>query len=275
MLKRNFFLVFSVLLPLIHLFANPIDTLQVFSEAMEKEVPNLVILPNTYENSKANLPVLYLLHGAGDQYTTWLDKAPELQAYADTYQMIIVCPDGGGTSWYLDSPIDETMRYETYLSKELIRAVDERYRSLAERSGRAITGLSMGGHGAFFLAFRHPDIWGATGSMSGGVDIRPFPNGWDLPKRLGSQERYPEHWEQHTVINQLASLQDHHLEILFDCGLDDFFLEVNRALHKALVSEGIPHAYTERPGSHNWEYWTQHIEYQLWFFHRFFQSKTR
>ena len=66
------------------------------------------------------------------------------------------------------------MKYETYISKELISTIDKQYNTLAKNTSRAITGLSMGGHGAFYLAFRHPDIWGAAGSMSGGVDIRPF-----------------------------------------------------------------------------------------------------
>jgi len=78
------------------------------------------------------------------------------------------------TSWYFDSPIDKEMNYETYVSKELIGAIDTKYNTLANRESRAITGLSMGGHGAFYLAFRHQDIWGAAGSMSGGLDIRPI-----------------------------------------------------------------------------------------------------
>ncbi|MEE9361187.1 MAG: alpha/beta hydrolase-fold protein [Cellulophaga sp.] len=67
------------------------------------------------------------------------------------------------------------MKYETYIAKELIEAVDSNYNTDTTKSSRAISGLSMGGHGAFYLAFKHQDVWGATGSMSGGLDIHPFP----------------------------------------------------------------------------------------------------
>jgi|SRR5450759_5197606 len=116
----------------------------------------------------------------------WITKVPAIKEYADQYQLMIVCPDGGFTSWYFDSPVDSTIKYETYISRELIAAIDTKYHTIKDKKGRAITGLSMGGHGAFYLAFRHQDVWGAAGSMSGGLDIRPFPNSWDIPKRLGS-----------------------------------------------------------------------------------------
>ena len=89
--------------------------------------------------------------------------------------MIIVCPDGGFGSWYWDSPVDAGSQYETYVSNELVTWIDSKYKTIKTRKGRAITGLSMGGQGALYLAFRHQDIFGAAGSMSGGVDIRPFP----------------------------------------------------------------------------------------------------
>src|SRR5690606_1283607 len=134
-------------------------------------------------------------------------------------------PDGGVTSWYFDSPIDPQMQYETYMSKELITRIDQTYRTLSDRSGRAITGLSMGGHGAFYLAFKHQDIWGAAGSMSGGVDLRPFPNNWDLAKRLGNYAEHKENWETNTVINLVHQLEGDHLKLIFDCGSSDFFYD--------------------------------------------------
>ena len=93
----------------------------------------------------------------------------------------------------------------------------------------------MGGHGALYLAFRHQDIFGAAGSMSGGVDIRPFPNNWDLEKRLGKQSEYPERWEQHTVIELLHLLTPNSLKLIIDCGTEDFFYEVNKKLHDCLL----------------------------------------
>lgn len=254
--------------------AAKVDTLQVWSKTMNKSIPNLVIVPDHYSAEKENFPVLFLLHGAGGDYTNWLTKVPELKSYADSYNMIIVCPDGGVTSWYFDSPIDKQMQYETYMSEELIASIDQTYRTLADRSGRAITGLSMGGHGAFYLAFKHQDIWGAAGSMSGGVDIRPFPKNWDLAKRLGNYAEHKENWETNTVINLVHQLEGDHLKLIFDCGSSDFFYDANKRLHEKLLERNIPHDYIERPGNHDWDYWTNAIPYQLLFFDTYFKNKN-
>ncbi len=101
--------------------------------------------------------------------------------------------------------------------------------------GRAITGLSMGGHGALYLAFKHQDIFGAGGSMSGGVDMTPYPNNWEISKRLGTYAEFPERWENNSVINLTHSLTPGSLAIIFDCGTDDFFYKVNVKLHERLV----------------------------------------
>ena len=74
-------------------------------------------------------------------------------------------------SWYWNSPVDPKSQYETFISDELIKAIDSKYKTIKNRTGRAITGLSMGGHGALYLAIKHQDVFGAAGSMSGGVDI--------------------------------------------------------------------------------------------------------
>ncbi|MBA6152379.1 alpha/beta hydrolase [Gelidibacter maritimus] len=255
--------------------AAKVDTVTVWSASMNKSIPNLVILPDQYADTKLNFPVLYLLHGAGGNHTNWLAKVPRLKAYVDAYNLIIVCPDGGETSWYFDSPVDDQMRYETYMAEELISSIDSIYNTLADKSGRAITGLSMGGHGALYLAFKHQDIWGAAGSMSGGVDIRPFPNNWDLPKRLGTYAEHKNNWEEHTVINLVYKLQADRLKLIIDCGIDDFFYEVNKRLHEKLLERNIPHDYIERPGQHNWAYWKNAIAYQLLFFDKHFKRSDR
>ncbi|RXJ49789.1 alpha/beta hydrolase [Gelidibacter gilvus] len=254
-----------------NLFAIQVDTLIINSKSMSKSIPNIVILPTNYSTQQEGFPVVYLLHGAGGDYKNWLTKVPELEEYADRFNMIIVCPDGGSTSWYIDSPIDQTMKYETYISKELIEAVDTKYNTVKERSKRAISGLSMGGHGAFYLSFKHQDIYGAAGSMSGGLDFRPFPHKWELSKRLGNYSENKDNWEEHTVMNMVYLLTDDHLKLIMDCGVDDFFYDGNKRFHKKLLERNIPHDYIERPGKHNWNYWPNAIKYQLLFFNDFFE----
>lgn len=211
-------------------FASQIDTIKVLSKSMNKSISNIVIIPDTYKTQKESFSVLYLLHGAGGDYTNWINKVPSIQKYADTYNIIIVCPDGNTTSWYFDSPIDDKMNYETYISKELIEVIDKKYNTITNKNGRAITGLSMGGHGAFYLAFKHQDIWGAAGSMSGGLDIRPFPNNWGISQQLGNFDTNQANSEKNTVTNMIQLLKEGDLKLIFDCGVDDFFLHSEQDL---------------------------------------------
>jgi len=265
----SFLFIFSVSLSL---YASKIDTLLVHSVAMNKDIKNVVITPDSYKKNGAKLPVVYLLHGAGGNHKAWLGKAPKIKTYADLYNVIIVCPDGHKTSWYFDSPVDETMQYETYISKELIAEVDKAYNTIADKEHRAITGYSMGGHGALYLAFKHHNVWGVAASMSGGLDIRGFAHGWDLPKRLGIYAENPENWEQNTVINMTHLLDGKNLKFMFDCGTDDFFYDANLRLHKKLLERRIPHDYIERPGGHTNKYWANSITYQMVFFNEFFKN---
>ncbi|MEO9513472.1 MAG: alpha/beta hydrolase family protein [Flavobacteriaceae bacterium] len=239
---------------------------------MNKEIKNVVITPDSYSKKEKAYSVVYLLHGAGGNHKAWLGKAPGIKAYADLYNVIIVCPDGQKTSWYFDSPIDPKMQYETYISKELVEAVDKNYNTTVSNKNRAITGYSMGGHGALYLAFKHPDIWGVVASMSGGVDIRPFPLNWKIAERLGTYAENPENWEKNTVINLVYLLNGKNLKILFDCGVDDFFYEDNLRLHNKLLERNIPHDYIERPGGHTNKYWRNSIAYQMVFFNDFFNE---
>lgn len=251
--------------------ASVTDTIHVYSKSMKKNVPVVIILPDNHA-SAGTLPVVYLLHGYSGNHLDWISKAPGFEKAADQYDLMIVCPDGGFNSWYWDSPVDQESKYETFVSDELIKAIDEKYPTIKSRKGRAVTGLSMGGHGALYLAFRHQDIFGAAGSMSGGVDIRPFPNNWDMSKKLGLYAEQAENWEKHTVINLLNLLTPGSLEIIIDCGTEDFFYEVNKNLHQQLLYRNIPHDYIVRPGAHNWTYWTNSVKYELLFFRNYFDS---
>ncbi len=253
-------------------FSATVDTVNVFSLKMNKNIKTVVIKPQTYNNQTA-FPVLYLLHGYSDNYSGWIEKAPVIKELADRHGMMIVCPDGAYSSWYFDSPIDEAFQFETFISNELISWVDKNYKTISSREARAITGLSMGGHGGLYLGFRHQDVFGACGSMSGGVDIRPFPNNWDIAKRIGAQSEFPERWEQNTVMGLLHLLTPNSTKIIIDCGTEDFFYEVNERLHDELVYRNIPHDYISRPGAHNWEYWNNAIKYQILFFGEYFKAR--
>ncbi len=252
-----------------------VDTVSIYCDCMHKTSQCIVIIPDVYFTDSLQLPVLYLLHGYGGNHTSWNMVAPQLAQRADENHMIIVCPDGGSRSWYLDSPIDSTSKYETYFIGEVVPFIDGRYKTKSEKRFRAITGLSMGGHGALYLAIHHPDVFGAAGSTSGGVDIRQFTTSWELKEKvLGDTICCKQNWEKHAVINVVDQLKKNQLAIIIDCGISDFFLDVNRKLHEKLSSMKIPHDYTERPGEHNSLYWKNSIDYQILFFRKFFDSST-
>lgn len=249
--------------------AAKVDTLQVKSPSMNKEIEVVVVSPDKVASKSC--PVIYLLHGHGGNARTWIGVKPDLPQIADEKGIIFVCPDGKAT-WYWDSPLNADIRYETFISGELVDYIDSQYKTIPDRKGRAITGLSMGGQGAMWNAIRHSDVFSAAGSTSGGVDIRPFPKNWGMSVQLGDKEKYPENWEKHAVINLVPSLRKGQLALIVDCGESDFFLEVNKNYHEALLKQGIDHDFITRPGGHDSPYWNNSIDYQILFFYKHFQK---
>ena len=256
-------------------FSAKVDTVSTYSPSMDKQIKAVVVTPNNYSEKNAEFPVVYLLHGYSGNYSDWITKVPEIQEYADKFNLIIVCPDGNFDSWYMDSPEMSEVKYETYVSRELVDWIDVHYNTVKDKKGRAITGLSMGGHGALYLAFKHQDIFGQAGSMSGGVDLRPFPENWGIPKLLGSYAENPERWKNNSVINLTHLLTPNSLKIIFACGTSDFFYVVNKKLHEKLLTNNIPHTFISAPGGHTWEFWSSTIKYELQFFHENFLNQLK
>lgn len=262
-----------------------IDTLKVKSPSMNRVLPAAVVLPESYHNNNNNYPAIYLLHGAFGNYKDWLVKLPEdevVQSLADQYQVIFVLPEGGTFSFYLDSPWDENSQYETHIIRELIPFIDNNYRTIDEPGGRAISGLSMGGQGALYLAARNPGIFGAAGSMSGAVNLDI--HSWDLPeddiKRLyqgfvntmGMDQIDPDFLIEHSATSLTQKMKENNIPLIIDCGVDDFLISANRLLNKKLRELNVPHDYIERPGAHNWPYWQNALLYHVLFFSEFFRS---
>lgn len=245
--------------------------IKIFSKGMNKDVYVTVITPDSYDG-KSEFPVVYLLHGYSDNHKRWAKPEEGVGVLADQYDVIFVMPDGGFDSWYFDSPFIPDYQYETFVSSELTTHIDTNFKTIKDRKARAITGQSMGGHGALYLAIKHQDVFGTAGSMSGGVDIRPFPENWNLATRIGNIQEYPENWANNSVVNLTHLLKPESLNIIFDCGTDDFFFEVNCNLHEKLLKEGIPHDFYIRPGGHTWTYWRNSLKYQLLFFSECFKK---
>ena len=252
-----------------------VDTIFIPSISMHKEIKTIVITPVSYKKKSNTYPVVYLLHGAMGNSTNWINKVPELQRMANEENVLIVCPDGSVNSWYFDSPVDSTYKYETHVSTEVPEYIDNHYRTIKDRKARAITGLSMGGHGAMFIAFRHPQNFGACGSMSGALNVSLITRGYDLNKRLGDTILNKKYYTDWSVLNVIEKQPTDSLAIIMDCGLQDFIYGMSKAIHEKLVSLKIPHDYIERPGTHDWKYWANAIRYQMIFFNEYFKKQLQ
>lgn len=239
----------------------------------------LVVVPRDYERpgqtaqDTRRYPVVYLLHGFGGHYMRYHEKLTEfgrsLTDLADRFGVILVMPDAGCCSWYIDAPADvpgaADWQYETILIKHVIPEIDARYRTWAERSGRSVTGISMGGHGALFLAARHPELFAAASSMSGVLDLRETLNPRPLAERIGTFEQHRRRWTELSVLAHADRFVGQDLALFVDCGWDDPFIWSNRALHDKLMRLNVAHDYIERPGKHEWKYWINALPYHLQF----------
>lgn len=227
-----------------------IDRLSVYSPSMGKDVPVSVILPDAYANA-TNSPhsVIVALHGAGgDSFGFFAGEGGVMSDLADRFDLIIVCPDGAKNGWWLDSPIRPEMKYETFVVGEVLPFIDGKYRTIPDRGHRGIMGVSMGGHGACYLGFRHKDLFGVIGNIVGGVDLTPWDGHWGITGVLGSFRENQKVWSQYSAISQTADLKDGEVKLITIVGTSDFFLGVNRTMHDLLSARRIRHTYVEIRG---------------------------
>ncbi|MDG2432404.1 alpha/beta hydrolase-fold protein [Flavobacterium sp.] len=282
-MKRLYFIfLFFLLIQTGSAYAAVVDTLQISSAAMNKTYKAAVVLPSSYAKSKSKYPVLYLLHGAYGHFNDWLSKTPNkdlIHQLADQYNMIVVMPEGETFSFYLDSPVNQGSQFETYITKEVVQKIDNTYRTITDRKGRVISGLSMGGHGALYLSAKHPELFCAAGSMSGAVDMGSMmtPESKERITKLmepvfGKEGKSQEVYASYAVLNMVPTMTNNKLALILDIGVDDFLIESNRELHRRLVYSKVAHDYTERPGAHTWEYWENALPYHMLFFIKVIKS---
>jgi len=255
--------------------AGSVDTISIYSNAMHVSYNCVVVKPDSYAAKDKKFETVYLLHGHGGKFSNWISLVPQLKKYADDYQLIIVCPDGKIAGWYINSPVADSMQFETYIAIEVPAYIDANYKSINNRNARAITGLSMGGHGGLYLGFRHADFFGACGSMSGALLLEYITDKrYGIDKILGDSSN-KQRYADYSVMKEMEHYPTDSLAIIVDCGTEDFVIEMSRAVHKKMGILKIPHDYTERPGKHDWKYWSNAVQYQLLYFRNFFDRKKK
>ncbi len=232
--------------------------------ALRKMTSCMVILP---ENAGPGpFSVWYLLHGLSDNHTAWTRRT-SLERYLGNLPLIVVMPDGG-RGFYTDSATEPTGAFETFIMRDLVGFVDRTFQTRAERSGRVISGLSMGGFGAIKLASKHPEMFCAAASHSGALwrpsDLDDY-RGSELQRVFGENPAGgPD--DIFTLTERVGAREMPALRI--DCGTEDYLLAPNQVFHTHLDRLGIAHEYAEFPGGHDWAYWDQHVRETVIFFGR-------
>ncbi len=238
------------------------DTIE--SRAISQAVKLNVLLPDGYDDHPARrYPVVYLLHGYGGNYAEWQRVGVEVESKG--LPVIVAMPEGDQSFW-VDHHGKKDARWEAYIVGEVIPHVDSRYRTLARRESRAVSGLSMGGYGAVILGLRHPELFASVASHSGAVGILARDLGGGIGKRIaeifgptGSDER--KKYDPLQVLDALDEGKRPHLYI--DCGSRDFLLESNRTFVRELAKRGVDYEYREVPGKHDFAYWKRNVRYSL------------
>lgn len=233
---------------------------------MSREMPYRLVLPRGYDspgNKERRWPVAYLLHGLTGHYDNWTNKNP---GGLVTDEFIIVTPEGGD-GWYTDSATVPSDRFESYFIQELIPEIDARYRTMSERRGRAVAGLSMGGYGSIKFGLKYPDKFYIVGSFSGALDaplrsqnsktLRP-----SLDSVFGSVDSETRWRNDIFWIADLMSPDEiRNLPLIYmDCGTEDPFFGYNRVFSELLLRKKIPHEFRQLPGKHEWPYWNVQVK---------------
>lgn len=250
------------------------ESLSIQSSILGKEVQYSIYLPAGYDRTNRVYPVLYLLHGYGDDETGWTQFG-EVEHIADkaiaegsATPMIIAMPDGGVT-WYLNS-YDGKVKYEDFFINEFIPHIDKTYRTRSTKQYRAIAGLSMGGYGSLLQATKHPDMFSSCSALSSGVFtddeiVAANENTWGQvlgnlygKKELTGKNRLTPHYQENSIIsivNKGSAEALGKVRYYLDCGDKDFLIKGNMALHAAMIDKKIPHEFRVREGVHSWSYW--------------------
>ncbi len=269
-MKKQLLILLSILFPAV-MFAQSgkvFDNLSMTSKILNMERNYAIYLPPDYESSQRSYPVLYLLHGAGDDQTGWvqfgevLHIADEAIKQGKATPMIIVMPDAntGKRGYYND--VKGTWRYEDFFFEEFMPFVEKKYRIKGEKRFRAISGLSMGGGGTFIYALHHPELFSSACPLSAAVGYISMQQAKERLASSGNENitdaeaaSYFGKYSALALIDSIPEDQKKAVRWYIDCGDDDFLFEGNSLVHIAMRKKEIPHEFRIRDGGHTWTYW--------------------
>ena len=261
------------------------DNLSLPSKILNMERKYAIYLPPDYETSTRSYPVLYLLHGGGDDQTGWVQFGEVLTITDNALKeskatpMIIVMPDANTVRRGYANNALGTWLYEDFFFKELMPFVEKKYRIKGEKRFRAIAGLSMGGDGSFTYALHHPELFSSACPLSAGTGPLTMDAAKTNVRRADSTatdvqiEAFYKRQSVLELVNNVPDTLKKAVRWYIDCGDDDFLYEGNSLVHIAMRKKEIPHEFRARDGGHTWTYWRQALPDVLAFvsqaFHQF------
>ncbi len=243
------------------------DNLSLKSKVLNMDRKFAIYLPPDYETSQRSYPVLYLLHGAGDDHTGWVQFGEVLnitdQAIKDgkATPMIIVMPDANTGRRGYENDVTGKWRYEDFFFQEFLPYIEKTYRIKGEKRYRAISGLSMGGGGTFTYALHHPELFSAACPLSastGSLTLEDAKARFKRDSTSVTDAAIEDYYKRQSVIALVNNISDANKKAVrwyIDCGDDDNLNEGNCLVHIAMRKKEIPHEFRIRDGAHNWTYW--------------------
>jgi S-formylglutathione hydrolase FrmB len=275
-----FLLLLIISIPRPTLAAGRVECNSIPSKILTRQVPYCIVLPASFDADKTRtFPVLYFLHGLGDNEQFFVHSgawnlAEDMREKGELKDFLIATPEARST-FYVNAR-DGKERYEDFLLQEFFPYIEKHYRVAPGRANRAISGISMGGYGALYLAFRHPQLFSSVSAHSAAL-IEKLPNFLAGAQPSSPRTRVlggafgnppdPVFWQSHNPIVMARTANLARLNIYFDCGdQDDFGFEAGAiALDKILSSRKIPHEFHIYPGRHNPSYFAEHLPASLAF----------
>ncbi len=245
--------------------------LKFFSQALGMQTEAYIVIPQKStageigidgKNNQAAYKCLYLLHGLSDDHTIWLRRT-SIERYATAYNVCVVMPCGA-RSFYTDMKYG--LQYFSYITEELPRVVNEFLKVSNKREDTYIAGLSMGGYGALKAALKKPEVFCAAAGMSSVADIKDGIFDDVLVPVFGEGVHIPNE-EDLFYLAEKTSKNPLRPRIFMGVGTEDFLYESNVRLKEKFEALAYDFTYRESPGSHNWAFWDEYIQYILkWMF---------
>ena len=272
---KSFYLIFLSFISFSIVFGQNgkvIDELIINSKILKGDRKFAVYLPPDYDSSNRSYPVLYLLHGLGDNQSAWIQFGEVLHTTDKAINsgiatsMIIIMPDAGTGQMGYTNAMSGKWNYEDFFFEEFMPHVENLYRIRKDKRYRAISGLSMGGGGSFLYALRRPDLFSSAAPLSASIgpqkidqmDDHSYLDYWGYSKsniNKSDFEKFKKKNNSLYLIDQMDQKTLNSVRWYIDCGDDDYLYKNNVLMHIKMREKGIKHEFRVRDGDHNWDYW--------------------